>query len=577
MINGYPRPQMVRNSWTNLNGIWDFAFDDEDRGEREGWHTDFPEGKRDILVPYTYETKLSGIGEEAFHPVVWYRKEIFAEKSKNRTLLHFEGSDYLTKVWVNGRFAGNHAGGYARFSMDITDFLQEGANTIAVRVQDSESCIQPRGKQRWKKENFGCWYVQTTGIWKTVWLEEVPACHIEHIKITPDLDAAKVKLEIRLNRAPQKTAQLACRILLDGRDVTAGTFEMASESAGFELSVADPADPWHMAVWTPQNPRLYDVALRLEAEGETDEAGSYFGMRKLSIENGKVLLNNVPFYQRLILDQGYWEESHLTAPSDEAFVRDIELVQAAGYNGVRKHEKVEDERFLYWCDKKGLVVWLEMPSQYVFNDAAIREYTRQWMEIVEQNYSHPCVITWTTFNESWGVERIYSDENQQRFTEAVYYLTKAYDTMRPVITNDGWEHTISDVLTLHDYEESGERFGERYCDKERVVNNEIPFNIDRYAFAMGHKYKGQPVLISEYGGIAFSAKEGWGYGKQVGTQEEFLERFLSITSAIQSLEYSVGFCYTQLTDVQQEINGLYTITREPKVDIEAVRKINMQK
>lgn len=576
MINGYPRPQMARKGWTNLNGIWDFAFDDEDRGEKEAWYAKFPEEKQDILVPYTYETQLSGIGEELFHPVVWYQKRISAAGSRNRTLLHFEGSDYLTRVWINGKFAGEHTGGYARFSMDITGLIQDGENTITVRVQDSQSCIQPRGKQRWKKENFGCWYVQTTGIWKTVWMEEVPECYVKQVKITPDLDEAKVKLEIRLNQAPGETARLQCQILLDGSSVTETEIRMSEQFAKFELSLADPADPWHMVVWTPQNPRLYDVALRLQTEEAFDEIESYFGMRKISAEGGKVLLNNLPFYQRLILDQGYWEESHLTAPSDEAFRKDIELILAAGYNGVRKHEKVEDERFLYWCDKMGLVVWLEMPSQYVFNDASIREYTTQWMEIVEQNYSHPCVITWTTFNESWGVERIYSDENQQRFTEAIYYLTKAYDTMRPVITNDGWEHTISDILTLHDYEETGECFYKRYSDGERIVSNEIPFNKDRYAFAKGQRYKGQPVLISEYGGIAFSAEEGWGYGKQVRTQEEFLERFRSITNAIQKLDYSVGFCYTQLTDVQQEVNGLYTIKREPKVDIEAVRRINMQ-
>jgi len=581
MINEYPRPQMVRENWTSLNGIWEFAFDDEERGETEGWYLHFPESGREILVPYTYETRLSGIGEETFHPVVWYQKKICTAKSENRILLHFEGSDYLTKVWINGKFAGGHRGGYARFSMDVTELLREGENTVTVRVQDSLSCIQPRGKQRWKKENFGCWYVQTTGIWKTVWMEEVPVCHVERVKITPDLDRAKVKFEIRLNQAPQENARFQCQILLDGRKVTSAKIDVPTQVAELELSVANPDEPWQVAVWTPQNPRLYDVVFRLETgaeektKTEADEVRSYFGMRKISVEHGKVLLNNLPFYQRLILDQGYWEESHLTAPSDEAFCKDIDLVLAAGYNGVRKHEKVEDERFLYWCDKKGLVVWLEMPSQYTFHDASISEYTGQWLEIVEQNYNHPCIITWTTFNESWGVERIYSDERQKHFTEGIYYLTKAYDTMRPVITNDGWEHTISDILTLHDYEESGERFQERYRDQERIVGNEIPFNLHRYAMAKERAYRGQPVLISEYGGIAFSAEEGWGYGKQVGTQEEFLERFADVTHAIQKMEYSVGFCYTQLTDVQQEINGLYTIKREPKVDIEAVRRINM--
>jgi beta-galactosidase/beta-glucuronidase len=314
----------------------------------------------------------------------------------------------------------------------------------------------------------------------------------------------------------------------------------------------------------------------LEAGAERDEVKSYFGMRKIEIKGDKILLNNLPLYQRLILDQGYWEESHLTPPSEEAIIKDIDLILAAGYNGLRKHQKVEDERFLYWCDVKGVLVWCEMPSQYTYNDDVVEHYTKEWMEIVRQNYNHPCVITWTAFNESWGVEKIYTNKNQQKFTEGIYHLTKAYDTMRPVIVNDGWEHTVSDILTLHDYEEKGITFGVRYENKDAIVNGKIPFNRDRYAFAKGYEYKGQPVLISEYGGIAFSAESGWGYGTQVKNEDEFINRFRGITTAIKNLDYSVGFCYTQVTDVQQEINGLYTIKREPKVDIEKIRKINME-
>lgn len=574
MLVDYPRPQLERKNWVNLNGEWKFTFDDEDRGEQEKWYENFPGNSQNITVPYTYETKLSGIQEEKFHPVVWYQREFEAVVAENKKLLHFEGADYITKVWMNGKFAGMHVGGYARFTIDVSKYAMTGKNTVTVRIEDSMSCVQPRGKQRWKKENFGCWYVQTTGIWKTVWMEDVPFVYIDRIKITPDVDRANVKFEIKLNAKPKKKAKLSCQIQLEGREAAAYEAEIGTEYAEFDVSLANADEPWQMVLWSPGNPKLYDVVFRLQSDHAEDEAKSYFGMRKISIKDGKVLLNNLPFYQRLILDQGYWEESHLTPPSEEALIKDIDLIMEAGYNGLRKHEKVEDERFLYWCDRKGLLVWCEMPSQYTFNDDAMEQYIAQWLEIVKQNYNHPCVITWTAFNESWGIEHIFTDRKQQKFTEGIYDLSKAYDSMRPVIVNDGWEHTLSDILTLHDYEENGDSFTERYQDKEAVTGSRVPFNRERYAMAQGYEYRGQPVVISEYGGIAFTAEDGWGYGRQVSTEEEFLVRFRKITEAIKNLEYVVGFCYTQVTDVQQEINGLYTINRDAKVNIEEIRKIN---
>lgn len=575
MKSGYPRPQLVRESWRNLDGLWDFLFDDENAGEREKWYAEFPAETGKITVPFSYETKLSGVGEECFHPVVWYEREITIEKTGKRQLLHFEGVDYIAKVWVNGCFAGTHRGAYARFSLDITDYAVEGVNKITVRAEDSMSCAQPRGKQRWKSENFGCWYVHTTGIWKTVWLEEVPYNYIERLKITPDLDDEKVVFDLKLNKQTGKTCRVSARVSLEGTEVGVHCAQAAGEYVSFEIRVSDGNTPWQTAVWTPEHPRLYDVELELSDGEERDEVSSYFGMRKISIEGGRVMLNNRPLYQRLILDQGYWEESHLTPPSEEALVKDIDLVLEAGYNGVRKHEKVEDERFLYWCDRKGLLVWCEMPSTYLFQDDAMEQFTNQWMEIVRQNYNHPCVVTWTAFNESWGIEKVYTNLHQQKFTEGIYHLTKAFDPMRPVIVNDGWEHTVSDILTLHDYEELGKVLEERYRDKDEITECRIPFNGERYAMAKGYLYRGQPVLISEYGGIAFRTEDGWGYGNQVADEESFLERFRNITMAIKNLNYSAGFCYTQVTDVQQEVNGLYTIRRTPKVNIEEIRKINL--
>ncbi|MDF2540382.1 MAG: glycoside hydrolase family 2 [Herbinix sp.] len=576
MLNAYPRPQFERDHWTNLNGEWNFSFDDNKVGEIQKWFHSFPKEMK-IVVPYTYETKMSMIGDQTAHEVVWYNRKVTVHKKEHsRTILNFEGVDYTTKVWVNGQFVGMHQGGYAAFSFDVTDFITEGENDITVKAEDTLSCEQPRGKQRWRKDNFGCWYVQTTGIWKSVWMEEVPSFYLDKVKITPDLDRGEVHFLAKVTGGSRDTEKLlSCNILLEGKTVRKASVVVEEEYVSFSVALASEEDPWRVAVWEPGSPRLYDVNLVLsEGDSTKDTVTTYFGMRKISIEGNKVLLNNRPLYQRLILDQGYWEESHLTPPSEEAMIKDIELIMAAGYNGLRKHQKLEDRRFLYWCDKKGLLVWSEMAAQYTFHDDGMEAFTKEWMEVVEQNYNHPSIITWTPFNESWGVERIYTDVMQQKFTEAIYHLTKAFDPYRPVIVNDGWEHTVSDIITLHDYAERGEEIWNRYQDAEAILGNEIPFNKARYAFAKGYEYKGQPVIMSEYGGIAFTTEDGWGYGKQVQSEEDFLERFDSITSAIKKLDYICGFCYTQITDVQQEVNGLYTMKREPKVNIEAIKRMN---
>lgn len=341
-------------------------------------------------------------------------------------------------------------------------------------------------------------------------------------------------------------------------------------------------DPnWGTKVWCPNDPNLYNVTFRLYNSDKQllDEVSSYFGMRKIHIKNGQILLNNTTLYQRLILDQGYWPESSITPPSVEAMELDLSRIKDLGYNGLRKHQKIEDERFLYLCDKMGMLVWSEMPSTYVFNDIAVENFASEWQAIIKQYYNHPSIITWVPFNESWGIKDIAHSKEQQAFTEMIYYLTKAYDPERPVITNDGWVHTISDILTLHDYEEYGEMLATRYADKEAIVNNKIQFNNDFFAFANGYTYKNQPVIISEFGGIAFStAKESeWGYGHQVVSNEEFMTRFDKVHKAIQDLPYVVGYCYTQLTDVEQEVNGLLDLNRQPKIEVSQIAEINARR
>ncbi|GLO67949.1 MULTISPECIES: glycoside hydrolase family 2 protein [Oceanobacillus] len=573
----YPRPQYQRSEWINLNGTWKFSFDDNNIGEKSQWNKK-PSFTDEIQVPFTYETKASGIGEETFHPNVWYQRsfQIPTEHADKRTILRFQASDYLTKVWVNGVFVGSHAGGYAAFSFDISDVITlDTHNEVVVKVEDSQSCYQPRGKQRWIDHNFGCWYVQQTGIWQTVWLEFLPETSIDNVKMTPKLDTNAVDFQYQLNRMPTEACRIETIITFDEDTVKRFSINPNRKDEQLEVSIDSNLHEWRVMHWTPENPHLYDVTFKLYvADALVDEVKSYFGMRKISIKGDQVLLNNSPIYQKLLLDQGYWTDTMLTPPSDEAIIEDIEKTLAMGYNGVRKHQKVEDERFLYWCDKKGLLVWSEMAATYEFSDEAVENFTREWQEIVKQHYNHPSIITWVPFNESWGVPHILTDKKQQTFTEAIYYLTKSLDDERPVIVNDGWEHTISDIIALHDYEEVGEIFYDRYKDKETILQNKIPHNNGKYAFAQGYFYKGQPVIITEYGGIAFQDENGWGYGNQVSTKEAFLERFQNITDAIKKLPYVSGYCYTQTTDVQQEVNGLLKENREPKIDLEKIKEVN---
>ncbi|SDM51860.1 Glycosyl hydrolases family 2 [Fictibacillus solisalsi] len=577
----YPRPQFQRNDWLNLNGEWNFQFDHQNAGEKEGWYkkTDL---NQNIIVPFTYETKASGIHEETFCPYVWYQKSVDVPKefAGERVILHFQGADYVTKVWVNGIFAGEHQGGYTAFSFDITNYInEEKENNLVVKIEDSLSEHQPRGKQRWIDKNFGCWYVQTTGIWQTVWLEFLHETHIHSVKTTPDVDNESVEFEYKLvHVGQQQNLTLKTAITFDGQLVKDFSLQVDREQASMKVSLASEIHEWKVMQWSPEHPHLYDVEFTLYDEGqELDRVQSYFGMRKISIQNGNILLNNVPIYQKLLLDQGYWEESHLTPPSEEAIILDIEKTLEMGFNGVRKHMKVEDQRFLYWADKKGLLVWSEMAASYAFSDDAVQQFTEEWLEVVRQQYNHPSIITWTPFNESWGVKNIFINEKQQKFTEGIYHLTKAIDSMRPVIVNDGWEHTVSDIITLHDYVEYGDEFLNRYRDKEKVVGNDIAFNKFKHAMAQGYEYTGQPIIISEYGGIAFTSEDGWGYGDQVKNEKEFLDRYASITEAIMSLDYICGFCYTQITDVQQEVNGLLTEDRKPKVDLSKINEINRNK
>ena len=579
-IKDYPRPQFVRKEWQNLNGEWNFIFDDDNKGEIKKYFNNFPIEKK-INVPFTYETKLSKIEYENIHYIVWHNRKINIRKEQienNKIILNLEGSDYKTKVWINGNFVGENKGAYSRFNFEIDRYIVQGENDITIKVEDSLSKDQPRGKQRYKKESFKCWYIQTTGIWKTVWLEWVSEKYLKGVKVTPKTN--KVQLEIETNLSQQDIERqkyyIETEISYKGKVLNRIKEVINSNYQKSEIDIVRKGIEHNIQKWSTNTPNLYNINYKLYCEDKIiDNVNSYFGIRNIEIKGDKIYLNEEPLYLKLILDQGYWKESHLTPPNEASILKDIESVLSFGYNGIRKHQKIEDERFLYWCDVKGVLVWSEMANCYNFNDNSLQNFTEEWIKVVKQNYNHPSIITWVPINESWGVPEVSIDEKEQNFVNSIYYLTKSIDSTRPVISNDGWEHTISDIITIHDYKQEHELLFEEYMDKEKkVLNNLKEYNGKHGIFANGYKYKGQPVIMSEYGGIAIDSEKGWGYGKQAKDEQEFIERFTKLTNVVQNIPYISGYCYTQLTDVQQEINGLMDENRKYKVEPNIIKEIN---
>lgn len=581
-IKDYQRPQFVRKEWENLNGEWNFAFDDNDEGEEKEYFNNFPINLK-INVPFTYETKLSRIEDESVHYIVWYNRKVNINKKQlqdKKIILNFEGSDYRTKVWINGNFIGENVGAYSRFSFDIEKYVLQGENDITIRVEDSLSKDQPRGKQRYKKESFKCWYVQTTGIWKTIWLEWFSKKHLKGVKITPKNDKVKLEVESNLSEIDfdKQNYYIETEISFNGQMLNKMRYVLDTNYQEIEMNITQDGSRIEHVIqkWSPSNPNLYDINYKLYCEDKIiDNVDSYFGIREISIKGDKIYLNEEELYLKLILDQGYWKESHLTPPNEESLIRDIESTLELGYNGIRKHQKIEDERFLYWCDVKGVLVWSEMANCYRFNDISLQNFTNEWIKVVKQNYNHPSIITWVPINESWGVPEVSILESEQNFVNSLYYLTKSIDNTRPVISNDGWEHTISDIITIHDYKQDDELLYQEYTDKNMMVlNNQKEYNGKHRLLANGYKYKGQPVIMSEYGGTAIQKEDGWGYGKQVKDEKELIERFERLTKAINKIPYISGYCYTQLTDVQQEINGLMDEERNYKVQPDIIKNIN---
>ena len=576
----YPRPDRVRGIWCTLNGQWDFAFDHDRVGKKEKWYRALSATHR-IEVPFCYQSKLSGINSQEHCDVVWYARKITVPADMTgRRLLHFGAVDYIADVWLDGQYLGGHEGGYTPFTFDVTDLTEAGGEyTLTVRAEDRLDFDQPRGKQSFRPEPFECWYTPVTGIWQSVWLEGVGEYYPVDFRLTPCLERASVKAEIYLNELP-KDASIKLTASYKGDVVAMSELKVLSDrcvQTELFLRHNERLEGFHM--WWPNDPRLYDLTIETIVGGEVvDKVDTYFGMRKVEVVNGKILLNNHVLYQKLILDQGYWPDGLLTAPSDDALRRDVELTKAMGYNGARKHQKFEDPRYLYWADKLGLLVWGELPSAYWLRDSEKRNMMRDLSEAIKRDYNHPCLITWVPINESWGVPYIQTQVEAQELADALYHMVHSLDGTRIVSGNDGWEQAATDLLTVHDYTAWPEQLSPEYGDLDTICDGNP--GSGRIVTACGYDHRGKPMLLTEYGGIAMAKdSEGgnWGYNGAAKDEKAFLQRFEAITQAFKHMPGFVGYCYTQLTDVFQEVNGLLDMDRNPKANIDEIRRINNQR
>lgn len=581
---GYPRPQLQRANWATLDGEWEFAID----ARAELVAPDQVEWARKIQVPFAPETSASGIGDNGFYCAVWYRRcfEQPAMKHGERLILHFGAVDYAACVWVNGVEACRHEGGYTPFSVDATSFLKtEGLQEIVVRADDDPSDLEkPRGKQDWKLKPHSIWYHRTTGIWQTVWMEVVPPVHLATLRWTCLMERWEIGLEAHTRGNLPEGARLSVTIRSANQTLADDTYRFVNGPSGLSslssselhrsIALSDPGidDFRNDLLWSPDKPTILDVELKLlDAEGAVlDAVTSYTALRQIAVQGDRFTLNGRPMPLRLVLDQGYWQDTGQTAPDDDAFVRDILLVKALGFNGVRKHQKIEDPRFLYWADHLGLLVWEEMPSAYRYTQRSVERLTREWTEVIKRDWSHPCIVTWVPFNESWGVPDLPDSAAQRHYVQALYHLTKTMDPTRPVIGNDGWESVATDMIGIHDYDDRPDRIGRRYGVDEveaRLFEFERPGG---RILRLGEPSQGRlPIVLTEFGGIALRPgdEDTWGYSV-CRTPEDLARRYCSLLDVVRQLPSLAGFCYTQFTDTFQEANGLVTMDRRPKIPVD---------
>jgi beta-galactosidase/beta-glucuronidase len=580
----HPNPQLQRERWTCLDGPWRFLYDDERKLQHPGEIARWP---LTIEVPFPPESQASGLHDPGFHPCCWYERDFELLPDGGRAILRFGAVDYAARVWVNGQLAATHEGGHTPFSADITSMLdRSGRQRVTVMaIDDPHDLTKPRGKQDWQKEPHAIWYPRTTGIWQTVWIEHVGRTYVDKIRWTPHVETYAIRFEVRVGG--DAVEDLSIEVLLrHGKRVLArDRYQVIDHEADRFIVLADPGidDFRNELLWSPERPTLLDATVRLLAGDETvDEFTSYTALRSISILRDRFMLNGRPYMLRMVLDQGYWPDTLMAAPSDAALRRDVELAKAMGFNGVRKHQKIENPRYLYWADMLGLMVWEEMPSAYRFTRTAIKRTVREWSEAIERDYSHPCIVAWIPFNESWGVPELTAMQAQRHAVEALYHLTKTLDATRPVIGNDGWESTATDIIGIHDYDANTEHLRQRYGPEmktEQLFDRRRPGG--RVLTLDGYPHRGQPIMLTEFGGIALAqsalsestapAAATWGYSSARDADELALMFERLLETVVHTALFS-GFCYTQFADTFQEANGLLRADRTPKIPLATIAR-----
>lgn len=579
----YPRPQLRRSNWTSLDGPWRFAFDPDLRFRTPA---DVPWAHQ-IRVPFAPEASLSGIGDQGFHRACWYQRdfEVPADLVSGRAprlLLHFGAVDYHAVVWVNDIPVTEHRGGHTPFHADVTFALRTGARqTITVWVEDDPHDLEkPRGKQDWRLQPHAIWYPRTTGIWQTVWLECVSRTYLATLRWTPNVERWEIALSAFTAGDAAQDLAIALRLSCGGRTLAHDTYAVQGDEVHRRIGLSDPGidDYRNELLWSPETPTLIDAEVQLLQGGRAvDAVRSYTALRSIGVQREKILLNGRPYNMRLVLDQGYWPDGLMTAPSDTALRQDVERARAMGFNGVRKHQKIEDPRYLYWADRLGLLVFGEMPSAYRFTTKSIRRLLAEWTEVLERDISHPCIVIWVPFNESWGVPELNKLPAPRDAVAAFYHLTKTLDPTRLVIGNDGWESSATDIIGIHDYDTDPQHLRTRYGPEvkpQEVVDRR--WSGGRILTLDGYPHRGQPICLSEFGGIAWndaaheSVAGAWGYG-QAQSAQEYERLTCGLIEVARTTGMFSGFCYTQFADTFQEANGLLYADRSPKIPLERIR------
>ena len=564
----HPKPQFRRDSWVNLNGTWAFEIDQSRSGEYRNLHKPEAQLSGQILVPFCPESDLSGVGHKDFINGLWYQKKVTLAEDQcaGRVFLHFGAVDYEATVYVNGSKVGTHNGGYVSFKFDITVFVNPGENVITLyATDDCRQGLIPSGKQSECPYSYGCMYTRTTGIWQTVWLEFTPKAYIKSVRYETNPDQGILLLTAQL----EGQGDFCAKASFEGKAM--GT--VCSQNAKGELHLSLKVDEIHL--WEVGHGRLYDLELTF---GD-DLVHSYFGLRSVQLDGMKFLLNGKSVFQRLILDQGFYPDGIYTAPSDASLEKDITMSMDMGFNGARPHEKIFEERYFYHCDRHGYLAWGEYPNWGLDHSdpRSVFSILPEWLEEVERDRNHPSIVGWCPFNETWPVEHRPQVNDVLRM---VYLATKAADPSRPCIDVSGGFHVVTDIYDVHDYDQNPETFKAHY-DRLMTEGHLHDWLKDQYGM---QQYTGGPAFVSEYGGIRWAAGEkdedrvgSWGYGKDVEGLEDFKRRFKGLTDALLDNDQMLGLCYTQLTDVEQEQNGLYTYDRKAKFDPAWVKSVMSRK